>query len=645
MRKPLRALIVEDSEVDAELLVHELTKAGYDLSHERVDSADAMRTALERGRWDLVLSDYSMPAFSGLAALQVLHSTGLDLPFIIVSGTVGEETAVSALKAGAHDFIRKGRLARLPAAIDRELCALVRRRERVRAEESLRRSEAQYRSLVDHAVFGMYWATLEGTLVTVNPALVQMLGYPSRERLLDATIAHIYAEPEVAIDLRRRCREAGCVVGEETMWRRHDGGLIRVRLSGRLIDEPGRSLFEGIVEDITEQHRLHEQLRQSQKMEAVGQLAGGVAHDFNNMLTVILGYTELLTEQIGLDKPLGKDLREIQGAAHRAAALTRKLLAFSRKQVLTVTTVDLTKVVRSLEPMLRRLLEEPITIRTSLADDLVPVMADSSQLEHLLINLAVNARDAMSSGGTLTIRTENADVDAALAAGHAGAAVGRYAIVSVTDTGVGMTSEIQAKIFEPFFTTKEPGRGTGLGLAAVYGTVKQLGGFVTLDSEVGRGSTFTIHLPKTELRSPAVQAAPAGVSSVGRETILLVEDEASVRAFTKSALKRFGYHVIEADSGETALSIVERSSDAIALLLTDVVLAGMHGRELADRALRRRPGLRILFMSGYASALRNEDGFLVPGAELLEKPFTAQALLAKTRRLLGASPESMYADL
>jgi PAS domain S-box-containing protein len=636
MGKPLRALIVDDSIDDAELLVYELVRAGYDISHERVDNADAMRDALQREQWDLVLSDYSMPTFSGPAALGVLHSTGLDVPFIIVSGTVGEETAIAALKAGAHDFLVKGRLARLQPAIDRELRDLVQRRERVRAEESLRRSEAQYRSLVEHAVFGMYWETLEGALVTVNPALVQMLGYPSSEELLHVGLAHVHSDPEVAADLARRRRDHGRIAGEEAMWRRHDGSVIRVRLSGRIIDEPTRMVFEGIVEDITERHRLQEQLRQSQKMEAVGQLAGGVAHDFNNMLTVILGYTELLTEQIGLDKPLGKDLREIQDAAQRAAALTRKLLAFSRKQVLTVAPVDLTKIVQSLEPMLRRLLEEPITIRTALADDLVTVMADSSQLEHLLVNLVVNARDAMPGGGALTITTGNADLDAAFVADNPGASVGSYAMMSVTDTGTGMAPEVRAKIFEPFFTTKEAGRGTGLGLAAVYGTVKQLGGFIAVDSHLGRGSTFTIYLPETDQRSVPLQIVPSSVASVGRETILMVEDESSVRAFARSALERFGYRVIAADSGEAALGLLDRSDESIDLLLTDVVLAGMNGRELADRATRRRPSLRILFMSGYASVLRSDNGYLVSGAELLEKPFTARALLVKTRQLLGA---------
>ena len=395
-----------------------------------------------------------------------------------------------------------------------------------------------------------------------------------------------------------------------------------------------------VTSDITERKQLEEQLRQAQKMEAIGQLAGGVAHDFNNMLAIILGYSEMLTEQIGPDKPIGQDLREIKAAAERAAALTKQLLAFSRKQVFSMVAVDVTQVVRTVKPMLQRLLGERITITTALAEDLVSVMADTAQLEHLLINLSVNARDAMPEGGVLTFTTANVTLDATFTRDHPGAIIGPYAMVSVADTGIGMSSDVQARIFEPFFTTKESGRGTGLGLAAVYGTVKQLGGYIEVESHLGRGTTFSLYLPKTTRTAQTPRAAAAPVSAhVGNETILLVEDESGVRAFVKIALQRFGYRVIEADTAEAALTLLKGYAAPVHLLLTDLVLPGMDGTQLAAHVTRERPHTRVLFMSGYARGLGSIAGGLDPGIHLLEKPFTAQTLLTKTRQLLGIHAE------
>jgi signal transduction histidine kinase/ActR/RegA family two-component response regulator len=410
-----------------------------------------------------------------------------------------------------------------------------------------------------------------------------------------------------------------------------------VRLSGRLIEEPQtrRTLCEVIVEDITEQHRLEGQLRQAQKMEAIGLLAGGVAHDFNNMLTAILGYSEMLTEQIGPDKAIGRDLREIRVAAERAAVLTKQLLAFSRKQVFALVAVDLTHVVANLKPMLQRLLGERITITTALADDVAPVLADFAQLEHLLINLSVNARDAMPGGGVLTFTTANVALDAAFVRERPGAILGPCAMVSVADTGLGMPPDVQARIFEPFFTTKESGSGTGLGLAAVYGTVKQLGGYIDVESQLGRGTTFSVYLPKAA--SVARSPSPARImnSDVGHETILLVEDESGVRAFVRTALQRFGYKVIEAETAEAALTLLENDSAPVHLLLTDLVLPRMDGGQLAMHITRTRPDVRVLFMSGYARGAMSITAGLDPNIELLQKPFTAQSLLAKIRELLG----------
>jgi two-component system cell cycle sensor histidine kinase/response regulator CckA len=401
-------------------------------------------------------------------------------------------------------------------------------------------------------------------------------------------------------------------------------------------DIGGIILFSEII---TERTHLRDQLRQAQKMEAIGQLAGGVAHDFNNILTAILGYSELLTEQIGPDMPLGRDLREIMAAAQRAAALTRQLLAFSRKQVLAVAPRNLSQIVRGVEAMLRRLIGEQFTVQTALADDLFPVMADTTQLEQVLMNLVVNGRDAMPQGGVLTITTANAELDRGYTSTHPGAKVGCYAMVSVGDTGIGMTPEVQAKIFEPFFTTKARGHGTGLGLAAVYGTVKQLGGYIGVESEPGRGTTFQVYLPRTGKAAQAPTEPVAAVGSpVGRETILLVEDEHSVREFVRIVLQRFGYRVILAESGEAALSELSSLGAPIHVLLTDVILPGMNGCELAARVTRECPHVQVLFMSGYTGHVDTADGFPDHRMQLLEKPFTAQALLTRIRQLIGLIP-------
>jgi CheY-like chemotaxis protein len=341
-----------------------------------------------------------------------------------------------------------------------------------------------------------------------------------------------------------------------------------------------------------------------------------------------------LIEQIGPDKPLGRDLREIQAAAERAATLTRQLLAFSRKQVFQMEPVDLNAIVGRLKPLLSRLLGERITIATELADELHYVLADASQLEHLIINLALNARDAMPEGGSITVSTGNVELGPDQTPAEFDLQAGAYAMVSVTDTGTGMSPEIQAKIFEPFFTTKELGHGTGLGLAAIYGTVKQLGGAIVVTSAVGKGSTFTIYLPRTAQRTRTSTPASRTGSVPGNETILLVEDERGVRAFTKTALQRFGYRVIEAESAEAAMSLLEKEDTFINLLLTDIVLPKMDGRELASRLTRTQPDIPVLLMSGYSDTWARTGEHHYP---LIEKPFPIQALLTKIRHLLGSS--------
>jgi PAS domain S-box-containing protein len=561
--------------------------------------------------------------------------------FVATSGMVG-------LAVGATVY-ESNRVAREARRLNDELEQRVEARttELQRAYEVVRRSEGRLQTIIDAQPACVKLVSIDGILLDMNRAGLGMVGAGDISQLKGRPIVDLVHQ-----DDRSKYLEMHRAVSSGSP------GRMEFRITGlngdeRFVDSsavPFDTPVDGsatqravlsVATDITERKQLEEQLRRAQKMEAIGQLAGGVAHDFNNMLAIILGYSELLTEQIGPDKPIGQDLREITAAAERAAVLTRQLLAFSRKQVFSVVPVDVSSVVRAVKPMLQRLLGERITVTTTLADDLVPVMADTAQLEHLLINLSVNARDAMPEGGELTFSTANVTLDATFTQDHPDAIVGPYAMVSVADTGIGMSSAVQARIFEPFFTTKESGRGTGLGLAAAYGTMKQLGGYIQVESRLGRGSTFSLYLPKTTRTAPPPRAdadKPAS-ANVGNETILLVEDESGVRAFLKIALQRFGYHVIEADTAEAALILLHGYPAPIHLLLTDIVLPGMDGTELAARVSRERPHTRVLFMSGYARGLGSIAGTLDPDINLLEKPFTAQALLLKTRQVLGIHAE------
>src|SRR5438309_3378671 len=372
-------------------------------------------------------------------------------------------------------------------------------------------------------------------------------------------------------------------------------------------------------------------------MEAVGRLAGGIAHDFNNLLTVITSYSDLLLEDLGTDDPKRSDVEQVRKAADGAAALTRQLLAFSRQQVVEPRVVSLNAVVESLQKILRRVLGEDVELAATPGPDLGAVRADVGQLEQVLMNLAVNARDAMPTGGKLTIETGNVEHDPAFARGHGAAAVRRFVMLAVTDTGVGMDEATKARIFEPFFTTKEPGKGTGLGLATVYGIVQQSGGFIWVYSEPGHGTTFKIYLPRVDAPAAGGAAGPAPATVPrGTETVLLVEDEPAVRAIAQQALERQGYTVLAAPSGADALALAAQHGATIHLLLTDVVMPGMSGRDLADRLTAQRPGIRVLYISGYTDNAIVRHGMLEPGLAYLQKPFRPDALVRKVREVLDA---------
>jgi PAS domain S-box-containing protein len=515
--------------------------------------------------------------------------------------------------------------------------------ERKRAAEELRVSEKRYRDLVENARDLIYSHDLEGNYTSINKAGEQITGY-THEETLGMNIAQTIA-PEYLEKARRMI--AGKLTGEEmTAYELEiiakDGRRIPVEVNTRLVYQAGAPCgVQGIARDITDRRELEDQLRQSQKLEAVGQLAGGVAHDFNNMLTVINGYGDLLLRGLGQDDPMRSKVEEIKKAGERASSLTRQLLAFSRKQVLQPKVLQLRSVVADVDKMLRRLIGEDIDLLTVLATELGSIKADPGQIEQVVMNLAVNARDAMPQGGKLTIEAENVYLDGEYVSHHITAAPGPYVMLAVSDTGVGMDEKTKARIFEPFFTTKEVGKGTGLGLSTVYGIVKQSGGNIWVYSEVGKGTTFKIYLPRVDavVESDSARNAPAELPQ-GDETVLLAEDEEQVRRMTRTILEMNGYRVLEASSGDEALATYKQHEGRIDLVITDVVMPQMSGRELAQSLEALRPGIKVLYVSGYTDDAIVRHGLLDEGIAFIQKPFTPEAFSRKVREVLDAAPEN-----
>ncbi len=765
MSAPLRVLMIEDSDSDAKLVRAALGEIGRELVVERVEDADAMRERLARMTFDVVISDWSLPRFSGAAALAVLRATKLDLPFIIVSGTVGEENAVAAMRAGAHDYVLKDKLARLAPVVERELRESAARDARRRAEDALRLQETRFRALIERSDEGIVLRDLDARIIYASPGAERMFGVadpvgrfvtdfvhpddraiitacgprlrhsPSTSetieyriirpdgaiRWIEATLVNRLDDPAVnavtsnirditdrklALDelreseLRfRRLWESGLVgiaitdgsgggyadandtlldiVGytrddllagkmrwdemtppewqhttvkalEELRLRGHakpwekeyfrkDGARVPVLVGiASLTDKRTIKL----VVDLSERKRAEEalrqsdqQLRQAQKMEAVGRLAGGIAHDFNNLLSVILSYAHILFEDMNAADPMRADVGEIQKAAKRAAELTRQLLLFSRRQFVEAKVVDLNALLGNMGNMLGRVLGEDVEVTNLHAADLGRVRVDPGSIEQVVMNLAVNARDAMPTGGKLTIETANVELDDAYARTHVGVSAGPYVMLALTDTGAGMDETTRTRIFEPFFTTKEVGRGTGLGLSTVFGIVQQSAGSIWVYSEPGKGSVFKVYLPRIDAPLEPIQAA-VPKSPRGTETILLVEDEDALRVVARGILTRNGYHVLEARNAGEALLLCESHKGPIHLLLTDVVMPQMSGPELCKRLSPMRPTMKTLYMSGYTDDSLVRHGILEASVAFLQKPITPVTLTRKVRAVL-----------
>ncbi len=632
---PLRVLILENSRSDVDLVLLELQQAGFQVDHTLVETREQFRAALAEKNYDAVLADYRLPSCSGLDAFAELRDLGKDIPFLLVTGTLGEEAAVECIKQGVSDYILKQHLSRLPVALMRALTEKALRDENAHAHEALRASEARNRDFVEHAVYGIFRVSADGAFLDANPALLRILGCASADELKTMNLARdLFRFPEQYARLTAACREHGQLNDAEAEWRRRDGGIVAIRLHLRQLsasDHPG--MLEGIAEDVTELRAMERQLRQAQKFEAVGQLAGGIAHDFNNVVGAILGWAELGLEENRGNAAAGRFSR-IREQADRAAALTRELLAFARRQVLQPLSVDLNGVASGLVSLLDKVIGKHIDFKFVSAP-LDCVKADPTQMEQVLMNLCLNARDAMPEGGRLVIETDMVELDEPYCRFYPYVTPGRYAVISVSDTGIGMDAETRERIFEPFFTTKDPGKGTGMGLATVYGIVKQHGGFVHVYSEPAHGSLFRVYLPAMEgaqAEGAAVKVPRPSLGEMrGTETILLADDHESIRDMARQTLMSLGYRVLSACDGEEALRLCEHETPALAIL--DVIMPKLGGPATAAKLAGRFAQMRVLFTSGYSAAC---DPVPAEGAtgRYLQKPYSPTTLAHLVREIL-----------
>jgi PAS domain S-box-containing protein len=758
---PLRILILEDVPMDAELVEYELGRARIPFAARRVDTRESFLRELDEFEPDLILSDYSVPRFDGMTALSLARQRAPSVPFLIVTGSVNEETAVGCMKAGATDYLLKSNLARIGPAIEGALARVRARDEKARAEEALRRSEANLRSIFNNSLQAFVLIDPDGTIQALNSTAVEwsarLLGRPLHEgaqladfvpEAVDAFRAALAGEarnveryfqdtdgselwfesthaPVVddkgsvigvslnARDISTRKRAERALRESEARYRDlfdnasdlvcatdPDSRFLYVNrawhhaigLSGAEVDhggfldvvhpdsreryqevveralagetlthvelvlvtsggtpitvegnlsctlENGRPvMLRGIYRDMTERKRVEDQLRRAERMQAAGRLAGGMAHEVNNMMTGVIGFSEFLLRTFAEDDPRRGEVQEIIRAGTRASDVTRQLLAFTRQQLLNPEVLDVNGVVNGVEKMLRRSLGEDHVLELKLSSGLGEIRADRGQLEQVLLNLILNARDAMRTHGRVTVATGQATLDEIYAQSHAGIGIppGEYVFLSVTDTGSGMSPEVQARIFEPFFTTKPVGQGTGLGLSTVYGIVKQSDGFVWCYTEPGHGSRFKIYLPRAGARSlPMAPPGPPAEFRGGNETILVVEDEEVVRALACRGLREQGYTVLEARHGREALDRLAERRHPVDLVISDVVMPELGGRELGARLAALQPDLPILYMSGYTGDDVIQRGLLEPGVPFLQKPFTPEGLARKVRQML-----------
>jgi PAS domain S-box-containing protein len=634
----IKVLLVEDNPGDARLifeLLRDVSTEAFDL--DRVDRLAPALERLSRVGADVVLLDLGLPDSSGLETFEEMQRAVPREPIIVVSGLDNEQVAVAAVRAGAQDYLVKGR-------IEGALLAKVIRYaiERKRAEHEVTAREERFRALVEHSADAVALVDDNGIVTYASQSTDRVLGHGAEDVVGRSVLDFVH--PDDVADVRRHISDlrarSGAVITIEARYLHKDASIRYAECSiANRLEHPAVQALVLNYRDITQRRGLEEQLRQAQKMEAVGRLAGGVAHDFNNLLTAIFGYVELLSEQLGRDSPAQQDVEEILKAATRAASLTRQLLAFSRQQVLDPVVLNLNEVVGDLQKMLHRLIGEDVELRSVRVPDLGNVLADAGQVEQVIMNLVVNARDAMPTGGTLTIETANVEFTEQFADAHQVMQPGAYVMLAVSDTGTGMTPEIRARIFEPFFTTKDKAKGTGLGLSTVFGIVKQSGGYIWTYSEPGQGTTFKLYFPRVdEPADVAERPHPITSAAGGTETVLLAEDDDLLRPLAHGVLTKLGYVVLEARNAQDAAARAAQHQGPIHLLVTDVVMPGASGRELARRLAEKRPEMRVLYMSGYTDDAIIRHGILERGVNYLQKPFTPAVLARRVRDVLDTPP-------
>lgn len=647
--KKLKVLIVEDSEDDALMLLRHLKRNDYEVDYQRVQDAEAMRKAIGENDWEIVLSDYSMPGFDGLIAISILKEMQIDIPFIMISGTIGEETAVKAMIAGADDYFIKGSLSRLIPAIERTLKEAENRRARRKAEDDLKENKKRLQLALNAVQMGVWEWNLQNDEVYWSPECFEIIDAESFDGKLNNFLDLVHPEDALRVmNALTKAIETNTIYRSEFRVIKNDGEIIWVANYGLTeYDAEGKPLrIIGTVQNITESknaelnlQKSEEKLRQAQKLESVGRLAGGIAHDFNNMLTVIKGYSDLSLRMLPRENPVRCYVEEIKKAGERSSSLTYQLLAFSRTQILQPEVLNINQIIAETIKMLKYMIGEDIRIILQLDAEIAYIKADHGQISQVLMNLLVNARDAMPEGGEITIKTEIVSREETDFSQNSPQKAEKFVKLKVQDTGTGMDSTTLKNVFEPFYTTKEIGKGTGLGLSTVYGIIEQSGGQITVKSELGIGTAFEIYLPQVskeenfEIENESIRDLPQG-----RETILIVEDEELVRNLTRDALLSNGYQVIEAQNGAEAVKLFEKNSAKIDLLMTDVVMPEMSGYELFRKLSNTSAELpKFLFTSGYLEDERVKNTGFDISRNFIQKPFQLNELILKIQEILTAN--------
>ena len=634
----LRLLLLEHDPSEAANILRELKDLDLEMAPCHAADAVEFRKALNSGKFDVIICAWTLADVDGQEALRALRKNHGDTPLVLITGESEEKAAEDCGRCGAVDYVSKDRLARLPFALKRAVGEHRLAGEVARLRASREEYETPVSELMEHSVYGIFRVAPDGTFHTANDTLLKILGCSQFSDLQAMNLAtDVFRYADAFTKLLVDSREHAIVHNMETEWRRRDGGFVSVRLHIRGIAASGvLDGLEGIVEDVTEVRALERQLQQAQKFETIGQLAGGIAHDFNNVLGAVLGWAEMGYEQSREYPQIAEYFAHIRQQTDRAAALTRELLTFARRQPLQPRPVHLNQIVQALMSFLDKVIGKDIEIRVA-AGNLQPLKAEPAQMEQVLMNLCLNARDAMPDGGVLKIETEMIVLDDSFCHFYPGVIAGTYAVLSISDTGAGMSAEVREHIFEPFFTTKERGKGSGMGLATVYGIVRQHGGFIHVYSEPGQGTLFHVYLPVME--NLGAESAPGAALENkakdlhGTETILLAEDHDSIRELTRQALTRLGYKVLAAADGGQALRLAELERPDLAVL--DVVMPHMGGAATAAQLLQQMPGLPILFTSGF-SENANSAVAQVPSARYLQKPYGPSSLASTIREILDS---------